>query len=190
MVNELERLLARPGQRVKPRLSKLLSWLQRQELTAGRGIRLVRSENGTIIRAALPNKAFVGAFYVTPVSESELIVGPGYVNGIEPTIDGRKISGDQSGPPTLSLPTEFTDNRAWVYVEVKINQESERIDAEDPEAVVISTGTSVVTGDKFKGRHPVAMILKLADGSYGARQISYFSLRHAFRDGRHFFVPA
>ena len=190
MISELEKLIARPGQRVKPRLSRLLSWLQRQELTAGRGIRLVRSENGTIIRAALPNKAFVGAFYVTPVNDNELIVGAGYVNGIEPTIDGRKISGDQSGPPTLQMPTEFEDNRAWVYVEVKINQESERLDPEDPESVIVTADKSAATGDKFKGRHPVAMILKLADGSYGARQISYFSLRHAFRDGRHFFIPA
>jgi hypothetical protein len=190
MVSELERLLARPGRRVKPRLSKLLTWLHRQELTAGRGIRLVRSENGTIIRAAIPNKAFVGAFYVTPVNEKELIVAAGYVNGIEPTIDEVKISGSKSGPPTLAMPSEFEDNRAWVYVEVKINQESERIDPEDPESVIVTTGTSAATNDRFKGRHPVAMILKLEDGSYGARQISYFSLRHAFRDGRHFFVPA
>lgn len=190
MVSELERLIARPGQRVKPRLSKLLTWLQRQELTAGRGIRLVRSENGTIIRAAIPNKAFVGAFYVTPVNENDLIVSVGYVNGIEPTIGGAKISGSKSGPPTLSMPSEFEDNRAWVYVEVKINQESERIDAEDPESVIMTTGQSAATDDKFKGRHPVAMILKLEDGSYGARQISYFSLRHTYRGGRHFFVPA
>jgi hypothetical protein len=190
MVSELERLIARPGQRVKPRLSKLLTWLHRQELTAGRGIRLVRSENGTIIRAAIPNKAFVGAFYVTPVNEKELIVSGGYVNGIEPTIGGQKISGGKSGPPTLEMPSEFEDNRAWVYVEVKINEETERIDAEDPESVVMTTGKSAATDDKLKGRHPVAMILKLEDGSYGARQISYFSLRHAYRDKRHFFVAA
>jgi hypothetical protein len=54
----------------------------------------------------------------------------------------------------------------------------------------MTTGKSAATDDKFKGRHPVAMILKLEDGSYGARQISYFSLRHAYRGGRHFFVPA
>lgn len=190
MVSDLERLLARPGQRVKPRLSKLLTWLRRQELTAGRGIRMVRSENGTIIRAAIPNKAFVGAFYVTPVNDNELIVGAGYVNGIEPTINGAKISGGTFGPPTMAMPSDFENNRAWVYVEVKINQNSERIDPEDSESVIMTAGKSAATDDKFKGRHPVAMILKLEDGSYGARQISYFSLRHAFRGNRHFFVPA
>jgi len=190
MVNELERLLARPGQRVKPRLKKLLTWLRKQELTAGRGIKLVQSENGTIISARVPNKAFVGAFYVTPVNGNELIVGPGYVNGIEPTIKGQKISGADSAQPTLSMPSEFEDNRAWVYVEVKLNEETERIDPQDPEAVTIIADSKAATGEKFKGRHPIAMLLKLKDGSVGARQISYFSLRHAFRDGRHFFVPA
>lgn len=190
MVRELERLIARPGQRVKPRVGKLLSWLRSQEISAGRGIRLVRTENGTIIRAAIPNKAFVGAFYVTPVNDKELIVGTGYVNGIEPTIDGQKITGGKSGPPTLAMPSEFEDNRAWVYVEVKINEDTKRIDAKDPEAVTMKTDKSAATGDKLKGRHPVAMIIKLQDGSLGARQISYFSLRHAFRDNRHFFVPA
>lgn len=190
MVKELERLLARPGHRVKPRVGKFLTWLHGQELSAGRGIRLVRTENGTIIRAAIPNKAFVGAFYVTPVNNNELIVGVGYVNGIEPTIGGAKISGGKSLPPTLAMPSEFEDNRAWVYVEVKINEESERIDPDDPESVTMTTGKSATTDDKLKGRHPVAMVLKLEDGSIGARQISYFSLRHAFRNNRHFFVPA
>lgn len=190
MIKELESLLARRGQRIKPRVAKFLQWLKGQQLSAGRGIRLIKSENGTIIKAAVPTQAFVGAFYVTPVSDNELIVGAGYVNGIEPTIDGVKISGDGEAQPKLPMPTEFEDNRAWVYVEVTVNEESMRIDAEDPEAVKMVTGTSAVTDDKLKGRHPVAMLLKLKDGSIGSRQISFFSLRHAIKSYHHFFVPA
>lgn len=190
MIKELEALIARRGQRIKPRVAKFLNWLKGQQLSAGSGIRLIKSENGTIIKAAVPTQAFVGAFYVTPVDENELIVGAGYVNGIEPTIDKVKISGDGEAPPKLPMPTEFKDDRAWVYVEVRVDAETERIDAEDPEAVKMVTGVTSVTDDKFTGRHPVAMLVKLKNGSIGSKQISYFSLRHAFKGSRHFFVPA
>ncbi len=191
MVKELEELLARPGQRIKPRLAKFLPWLKSQQLAAGRGIRLIKSETGTIIKAAVATQTFVGAFYVTPVNDNELIVGAGYVNGIEPTIDGVKIGGKAGdSPPTLPMPSEFKDGRAWVYVEVTVNEATKRIDEKNPEAVIMVTGGTAATDDKFKGRHPVAMLIKLKNGSIGARQISYFSLRHAFRDKRHFFIPA
>ncbi len=190
MIKELEALVARRGQRIKPRVAKFLQWLKGQQLSAGRGIRLIKSDNGTIIKAAVPKQAFIGAFYVTPVSDNKLIVGRGYVNGIEPTIFGVKISGDDEAPPKLPMPTEFKESRAWVYVEVMIDEKTERIDEEDPEAVKMVTGLTSVTGNKFTGRHPVAMLVKLKDGSIGARQISYFSLRHAFKGNRHFFVPA
>jgi len=191
MIDELERLTARRGQRVKPRLKSFIAWLKAHRIESGRGIRIRRTINGTIVSANIPNPVFLGAFTVSLVDGGQFSVARGFVNGIEPKINGVPITGEGEKPrPTLKVPQSFDKNgRAWALIEVKINKNSLRIDPEDPESVVIKADKSLTSSDRLVGRHPIAMFVQVGSGQVIKYQLSYFSLRHAFNN-RHFFVPA
>jgi hypothetical protein len=191
MIDELERLAARRGQRVKPRLKSFLAWLKAHRIESGQGIRIRRTINGTIVSANIPNPVFLGAFTVSLVEGGQFSVARGFVNGIEPKINGVPITGQDEKPrPTLKVPQSFDQSgRAWALVEVKINEKTLRIDQEDPESVVIKADKSLASGDRLVGRHPIAMFVQADGGQIIKYQLSYFSLRHAFNK-RHFFVPA
>lgn len=170
MIEELRPFLAQSRQRVKPRLAGFISWLQAQQIQAGRGIRIHRTNVGTAISLSTPFPSFIGAFYAN-LNDGVVTVGPGFVNGIMPS----------------NIEEKFTVNPAkktYVMVEVKLD-DNEKFDPESKDTVTIVVDTTKATNDKFRGRHPVALIDK---GRIW--QLSYFSLNHSYRAPRHFFVPA
>ena len=204
MIEELERLTARTGQRIKPTLKSFLAWLRSQRIEAGPGIRILRTAAGTCVSANVPSPTFLGDFTVSLTEEGRFYVARGFVNGIEPKINGIPITGDKDNErPSLKLPKEFDKSgRAWALVQVTLNKQTERIDEKARDSVVVvadkttSSPALIRRGAKrtadapLVGRHPIAMFLKGEDGRILTYQLSFFSLRHAFAKKRHFFVPA
>lgn len=170
MIEELRPFLAQSRQRVKPRLAGFLSWLQAQQIEAGRGIRIHRTNSGTSISLAAPFPSFIGAFYAN-LNGSLVTVGPGFVNDVLPSNIEEEFSVDLG-------------EKTYVMVEVKLN-DNEKFDATDEKTVNIVVDTKKTTDNILHGRHPVALV-------YQGRiwQLSYFSLNHSYRKPRHFFVPA
>ena len=170
MIEELRPFLAQSRQRVKPRLAGFLSWLQAQQIQPGRGIRIHRTNVGTSISLAAPFPSFIGAFYAN-LNGNSVKVAPGFVNGIMPSNIDEEFSVDLS-------------KKTYVFVEVKLTDE-EKFDAAAEDTVTIVVEDKKATGNKLRGRHPVALV-------YQGRiwQLSYFSLNHSYREPRHFFVPA
>lgn len=192
MIAELERLIAVPGQLIKPRLKEFLLWIKRQQLEAGYGIRLKKTSQGTIIEAAVPSPAFVGAFCVSPAPNSSYYVSRGFVNGAEPTINGIRVSGEPEKPrPSIKAPDEFDGNgRSYIYLEATVGDDG-RIDQKNPQSLIVGAGKSLASGDKLKGRHAIAMLRETSKGSPPILyQVAYFSYRHAFNGKKHFFVVA
>jgi hypothetical protein len=178
MIEELRPYLARRRERVKPKLGAFLEWLGRQKISAGQGLRVHQTDAGTVISAS-PPPGFIGAFRVS-IGERFIRVGAGFVNGVTPTIEGTPIT-DAPAPRLLAL----REDKYWVFVQVKLDPETKRINEDDPEAVTIVADAQKTTGEELVGRHPIALVLESR-----LFQLSYFSLRHAYRNGRHFFVPA
>jgi hypothetical protein len=178
MIQELRPYLSRRRERVKPKLAAFLGWLDRQRIHAGPGLLVQQTENGTVI-SATPPPGFVGAFRVD-YSGQFAKVGVGFVNGVVPTIEKKKLTDS----PAPRLPVRRKE-KFWIFVEVTVDVKTERINPEDPEAVVIVENDKKTSSDKLKGRHPIALV-------QGQRvyQLAYFSLNHAYVNGRHFFVPA
>jgi hypothetical protein len=170
MIEELRPFLGKSRERVKPRIAGFLSWLRSQQIQAGRGIRIHRTDVGTSISLAAPFPSFIGAFYAN-LNSSKVRVGPGFVNGIMPS------NIDDEFPVNLKKKT-------YVFVEVKLT-DGEKFDATAEDTVTIVLDTEKATGDKLRGRHPVAVVDR---GRIW--QLSYFSFNHSYRAPRHFFVPA
>jgi len=185
MIEELRPFVARRRERVKPKLAGFLSWLRSQRITGSRGITVFQTEEGTVISASARPQSFVGAFKVTRVGRA-IRVGLGFVNGRLPTIEGKPL--DEG--PTLELPKKLPDDKPFfVFLQVKVDEKSERIDPKDKEAITIGVGTKEDAAEKDTGYHPIAVFYPLEGGSK-LFQLAYFSYNHAYRKGRHFFVPA
>jgi hypothetical protein len=186
MIEELRPFVARRRERVKPKLAGFLSWLRSQRITGGRGITVFQTEEGTVVSASARSQSFVGAFKVTTKVGRAIRVGVGFVNGRLPTIDGKPL--DQG--PALQLPkTPPDDKPLFVFLQVKVDEKSGRINPEDKEAVTIGVGTKEDASKKDTGYHPIAVFYPLEGGSK-LFQLAFFSYNHAYRRGRHFFVPA
>lgn len=192
MIDELERLTARRGQRIKPRLKEFLFWLTRQKLESGRGILLRRTSEGTVVSANVPSPVFIGAFHVSQATDNSFFVGRGFVNGIEPTINGVRISGEERRErPEVRLPKKFDkQNRAFIWIEITVGKDG-RIDPEKAESCIVGADDKRTGGDRLKGRHVIAMLKKNGEaGPVQIFQVAFFNYRHAYKEGRHFFVPA
>jgi hypothetical protein len=169
MIEELRPFLARSRQRVKPKLAVFLEWLKTQQIEAGKGIYINRTNAGTSISLAQPRQFFLGDFHVSD-AQGGVRVSPGFVNGIRPENNDSVI--------------ETPGGKFWVFVEVTVTEKG-TIDPENKSAVMLLCDTEKTTKDKLVGRHPIAFV-----ETPQIYQLSYFSLNHAYIDNRHLFVPA
>jgi hypothetical protein len=183
MIEELRPFTARSRQRVKPRLAKLLEWLRSQRIVGGVGVKVLQTDQGTVISSSL-RPSFVGAFAVTKLDRA-VRVGLGFVNGIIPTINGAPLS----DAPQLSIPKAESREPLYIMLSVEVDKDSGRLDESNKEAVKIVAQASKVAPNKETGLHPIAVFYPTKTGTR-LYQLAYFSYNHAFRDGRHFFVPA
>jgi hypothetical protein len=183
MIEELRPLTARSRQRVKPRLAKLLEWLRSQRIVGGVGVKVLQTDQGTFISSSL-KPSFVGAFRVTGASQS-VRVGVGFVNGIMPTINNKPLSEG----PELEIPKASGQQPLYIMLSVEVEKDSGRINEKNKEAVKIVASTSKAAPKPQIGLHPIAVFYPLQEGPK-LYQLAYFSYNHAFRNDRHFFVPA
>jgi hypothetical protein len=184
MIEELRPFLARRRERVKPRLGGFLSWIAKQRLVGGPGIRVLETNDGTSI--SLDRKArqfFIGAFNCTLVDEVTATVGPGFVNGRMPTIGGQPLS----DRPELTVPKAQKDP-ILIMLKVEVDEETTRL-AEGDDAVTIIAEAKRPANTRTLGHHPIAVIYRQGNDTR-LYQLAYFSYNHAWKDGRHFFIPA
>lgn len=184
MIEELRVFTARRRERVKPKLAGFLSWLRSQRITGGRGVTVFQTEEGTVVSATMRAQSFIGAFRVFRAGAG-VRVGIGFVNGILPRIEGVPL--DEG--PILPVPKKMPETPFFVFLKVTIVEDTGRIDPQDDSAVTIVAGTKEDASEENTGYHPIAVFYPLEEGSK-LFQLAYFSYNHAYRNGRHFFVPA
>jgi hypothetical protein len=135
------------------------------------------------------------------VGNDKLIVtvGRGTVNGFEPIVKGKPISGTaadgrlmQGGQPQIEGALEFDEfYRCYVCIKIKINRETGKMatpPAEDDLTIVISKGTRL--GHSYGNEywlHPLATFSRLGV----LAQVAYFDYMHYTSDaGRYHYFAA
>jgi len=184
MIEELRPFTARRRERVKPKLSGFLSWLRGQRIVGGRGIRVYETEAGTSISVdRTARQFFIGAFNITDLGNGTAQVGVGFVNGRTPVIGGAPLA----DRPLLKLPKAKQDP-VFILLKVEVDKKSQRIkDGDDAISIVAESKKPPMTDEI--GYHPIATILNVG-GTERIYQLAYFSYNHAYKNGKHFFVPA
>lgn len=201
-------LFVRRGDPVIPAVNRLTVAQRALRILPGRGILLSRSPAGVIISARSAVRGFSGAWAVA-LSGRQAAVSVGFVNGIEPVLDGRLLSGRDAkgnplpeGPPSLKLSTdEFTiAGKSWIAIRAETDPETGRILApkdQPPKLTLVQTKTLFSGEQDTVALHAIALLQR--DGkdrqSLGTvHQIAYFDYQHgAARQAgrwRHFFSPA
>jgi hypothetical protein len=144
--------------------------------------------------------SFVGAFKVSggiyrngDTREISVTVGKGTVNGYEPIVRGRAISGTGSdgrlhrdGPPVITGRAEFRDRRCFVCIKVKVDMRTGKMPlppGEENLTVVISKNIKNGESPEY-WLHPIALFTEPYTTSEGVEvsselhQIAYFNLMH------------
>lgn len=146
---------------------------------------------------------FRGAWFCSGAESVRVAVG--YVNGLEPFLDGRPMSGkdakgiaDPRGVPVLKIKADGfdKDGRSWIGVLARVGADLKLPSAKDLKAedlrVIQSAGR--FSENESEGFFPIAALKLRVDGTWTLRQIAYFDLQHGTRKpekGRvqHFFWP-
>jgi hypothetical protein len=176
---------AERGKPVRRAWDGLVQWAKNHVLRAGPGVRLTRGADGTTISFHAPRQSFRGAFRAT-LAGDRATVGLGTVDGIEPTIGGKKISGEPGEPPpSIKLdPGKYNaDGKSWLCVQVRIAA-SGRIDTEARDAVTLIQSDHPHSSTDTTAHVPLAM-LRRADpkktDTGTLHQIAYWNLRAYLR---------
>lgn len=203
MIPSLDQLRVRAGQRVKDAWDRLVRYLESIRLLPGPGILLRWTPRGVIVSARIPPADFTGHFAVQ-LAEDRIRIGFGLVNDIEPTINGRPITGTEGEEaPELRLSESKFDDAgySWICIEVVIDPESgEILETEGASSSVRVIQTKTRYPDEDAGGNvgwkAVALLYRgqQTEGFGRLEQITYFSQEHytARRAARwvHFFGPA
>lgn len=214
-----EDFIARPGEKVRPKLTALGRFLAGEgKLTVGGDLRRHQYADGQVIVGEDLSPVFRGAFPVSLTGTGTARVGEGLVNGLQPQIsgvflDGTNAEGQQVGEPSLALTTGGGGPNARLKSHLCL---SVRVDAEtgamDPEAedwpLTVEHLASLeglrdggwLDDGELTGFHPIAEIT-WADRRtpQRVRQIVFFDQMHRFIPGesgtggtvgRHVFSPS
>jgi len=112
-----EEFMARPRERVRPKLAAFAAFVfseRLREVVGARGVRILRGELGKTVVVERETVPFVGAFHVSLATPTAARVGEGTVNGERPIVDGRYLDGtiapegtrpDPRGEPEIPLGT-------------------------------------------------------------------------------------
>lgn len=190
-------------------------WKERRmrRLTAGPGVFIRDTGDGQVISFRPSQKAFRPNFNVS-LAATDAVIGMGFVNGLEPQIDGRPISGiladgskDPKGVPRLKLGADLFDatGRSFIVIRAQIDPETGKILEPDEDGAgelgltIMQRAAAPPTDpeDDTIGYHRLAVLRrpKAASSGLGAlRQIAMFDYQHrTARQGEkwvHFFDPA
>ena len=200
-------LKVRRGDPIRPAIVDLRNTQKALRLLAGRGVILSYTPSGVVVNARETLRGFVGSWFCS-FSGADVVVGVGYVDGIEPLIDGRLMSGvladgkaDPKGVPRLTLREDLytAAGKSWIGIRAVIDGESGKIIAPEnglPELTIVQR-REMAEGDDKVHFQPIAMMKRPAGAKTGfgnIHQISYFDFQHrtTFQNGkwRHFMDPA
>lgn len=183
-------LTALPNTPVLPAWNKLARAVEGLRIIGGDGINLVQTRNGIVINQDRHGPVFHGAWRVSRAGEDRLRVSRGFVNTLEPVINGRPISDPDC---TLTVPRAKDPAKPrWVCIRVKVDEDGNMTAkpggiTEDDLTLVVSDVPFVHAG--LEAKHPVACLK-----GETIWQIAYFDYQHLTRvTGNritHFFSPA
>lgn len=152
---------------------------QPQEIRGGPGIFVSRYGKQHVVSARRQRFPFIPAFY--PSWNGRAVwIGYGTVNGFEPTINGRPISGGDSpeGPPSVVIEEYDAEGRSWIALRVEVDPKTYKLASADKLTVVnlVSAGERSVgnEGNPLVGFYPIAVA-----SNTGIHQIVHFNLQHA-----------
>jgi len=188
---------ARAGQTLTPEMWNAARAANgRNQLIAGKGIRLKPGPLGTVI-AVNDNgiASFASPFRVALLGSTSATIAPGFVNLIEPVIDGVHLSGEDAKgtpPPTLKWDKLAldSDGRGFIALEVTLDVnwkvadgaalivQVAAVDTADGVPAktksIAANGVPIFTGRKC--RYPLAMIRQRSTGALDCFQIVYGDL--------------
>jgi hypothetical protein len=211
MMDDLESLKAKPGERVAPKWEALIRYLRRlTQLRAGRDVRLKSGPDGTSIIADKRGSLFVPHFKVSLQAQLAR-VGPGLISGRMPLVSGIRLDGKtvdgKSDKPVPGLPLTggpSADLRSWVVVTVRVNPETGQL-VEAEEALGLAHRNDVLerlangycVDERGAGFYPLAMLVWSDKKTVlKVHQNTMHDLQHAYvraessRPARHYFWPA
>jgi hypothetical protein len=211
MMEDLESLKARPGERVAPKWDALIRYLRRiTQLRAGRDVRLKTGPDGTSIVADAPGALFVPHFKVSLQGQLAR-VNPGLISGRMPLVsgvrlDGKTVDGKLDKPvPGLPLTGGPTaDLRSWVVVTVRVDpatgllaEAEESLGIAHRNDVLVRLANGYCVDESGAGFYPLALLIWRDKRTVmRVHQNTMHDLQHAFvrgvggRPARHYFWPA
>lgn len=210
-MNELP--FVKRGQPITAELwNRLVGAVRAVRLLPGDGARLRSTPDGTIIGFDAASAPWSHPFQVSLIGQTAAEIRSGFVNAIEPEINGVPLSGDDAEPPPK---LEFgklkldPDGRGYVAIEITCGTKWEiktmemvqvayfdSENGEDPPAG--SGGPSAIGGipgiSGRRVRYPIAMLRQRSTGDLDLFQMVFFNLAHraqprdaATDSARHFF---
>lgn len=200
---DIREIMGRQREAVVDALNRLVVAQKALRIQPGVGIRLTRTASGVSINARQMMQGFIGAWNVT-LNGGFASVGLGYVDGIEPYLEGKPLSGEEKGgtikPPQLSLAEDrFEEGRSYIALRAECDAQTGKIlepKGAAPGLTIVQV-TSLVSEDDTVALHAIAMLRRppKEKKSFGnVRQIAFFDYQHrvARQNGRlrHFFDPA
>jgi len=205
---DIRDLLVRSGDPVLPAVNRLALAQRALRLLPGRGILLSQMPGGVSVSARSAVRGFSGAWAVA-LSGRSATISLGFVDGLEPILDGKLLSGVDAkgnplpeGAPRLKLtPEEFTPaGKSWIAIRAETDPETGRILApkdQPPKLTLVQTKTLFSPEKDTVALHAVALLRRPAKDKQGlgtVHQIAFFDYQHraAKQEGRwrHFFTPA
>jgi hypothetical protein len=185
-------LSVRAGDLVIPAWRRMVAYLAGLTVLPGIGVLVHRTPKGTIVSARAFLKDFSGSWGIGSLGP-KTIIGDGYVNGLMPSIKGKRLTpaGSEKNRPTLEVTEKKFDKsgRSWICVEVELTDDEVRINPDRPEALrIVQADHPYQSGDKQIGRTPLALLYRGKNPGLGKiHRIAYFDLQHKFSNGAHFF---
>ncbi|MEI6715718.1 MAG: hypothetical protein WCO60_18350 [Verrucomicrobiota bacterium] len=177
-----EELKVRTRAEIPAKFNMLVDAARALSARRGVGVRLHETPGGTIVSvdSGLATAVFTHPFQVTKTGDG-VQVRFGVVDGIEPTIGGKPISGGaDSEAPVLDM--DFSDGRQYVVLEVPLDKDLKLIDGRGiAVAAVKALKSDYDSGsEEYVARHPICMIETKA-GVSRLFQIEYFNLARTSR---------
>jgi hypothetical protein len=199
-------VMARQGEAVMAALKRLTAAQKAMRLLPGKGVLLTRLPNGVSVNVRAMVLGFTGSWHVA-LGGQFASVGLGFVDGIEPWIEGRPMSGvdaknvrAKDGPPRLRLDeTLFEARRSWIALRAEFDEETGKIlqpPGGMPGLTIVQVKTLVSAQDTVH-LHALAMLRRGPNETTGfgrVHQIAFFDYqtRKTRQNGRLrvFFDPA
>lgn len=179
-------------------------------ITGGSGVLAANLGDQTVLSVQGKRARFRGAWYCSLAGTDEMIISIGYVNGLEPFIGTKRMSGigengkpDRDGPPRLKLKSDLFDKtgHSRICVQVLVDSDGKMKADKDltPSDLCLVQHPTAESDNELVGLFAVAILRRTTltpQASFGElRQIAYFDQRHSTRQPvqgprRHFFSPA